>query len=360
MINKPLGKIKYVACLVCLLCSTSLTFAADPIDTSTSPTHPTQKQELAKDKAELAQIIAKAKKMNVKQAKKQVSEQKTGLVTSPSVTAPVGSGNKSSNAPVVENSSIDDQAFSNVAHNLMPLTPAQIRTLHYMLAQSRKAAAAAPGVPPKPTSSSIVVNLSPGATPPVVRLRAGYVTSLVFVDSTGAPWPITAYDLGDPQAFNIQWDKSKKNNTILVQALAHYNSGNLAVMLKGLDAPVMITLIPGQKSVDYRVDLRIPGIGPNANQSITPLPNSANPLLLNVLDGIPPQGSKSIVVASGNAQAWLLGNRVYLRTRLTVLSPSWIAKMSSADGMKAYELQKTPVILASQRGQIIQINLKGL
>ena len=350
---------KFLVGLCGVFLALQLGWAADQVNPNQTQ-HLSQQQQLAKDKQELSQIIAKAKKMNQVQQQKQVEKQQASLGRYPSVTAPKSDANAKSSAPVIQNSSIDDQAFANVAHNLMPLTPEQIRTLHYMLAQSRKAAAAAPGIPPKPTSSSIVVNLSPGATPPVIRLRAGYVTSLVFVDSTGAPWPITAYDLGDPQAFNIQWDKSKKNNTLLVQALAHYNSGNLAVMLKGLDAPVMLTLIPGQKDVDYRVDLRIPGIGPNANQSVTPLPNSANPVLLNVLDGIPPQGSTQIAVSSGNAQAWLLGKHLYLRTRLTILSPSWISKMSSADGMKAYELQKTPIVLASQRGKIIQINLKGL
>ncbi|WP_251365941.1 DotH/IcmK family type IV secretion protein [Coxiella-like endosymbiont of Rhipicephalus sanguineus] len=68
--------------------------------------------------------------------------------------------------------------------------------------------------PPKPTSASVIVNLSPEATLPVIRLSSGFVTSLVFLDSTGAPWPIQAYDLGDPNSFNIQWNK--KDNTLLV------------------------------------------------------------------------------------------------------------------------------------------------
>src|SRR3990172_616860 len=110
---------------------------------------------------------------------------------------------------------------------------------------------ASSAVPPKPTSTSLLVDLSPKAVPPVIRLGAGYITSIVFVDTTGQPWPIAAYSIGDPSAFNIQWDR--KGNTLLIQASAFYKRSNLAVILRDLNTPVMITLISGQEAVDYRV-----------------------------------------------------------------------------------------------------------
>ena len=45
---------------------------------------------------------------------------------------------------------------------------------------------------------------------------------------------------------------------------------------------------------------------------------------------------------------------------LNVLSPSWISSMSSPDGTHVYELTKSPVILASQRGSVVQLMIKGL
>lgn len=263
------------------------------------------------------------------------------------------------NSSAVTNAGLSDEAFANTIRNMMPLSPEQIRVLRQLFDDSQRAAATYPGVPPKPTSTSVIVNLSPGATPPIVRLSAGFVTSLVFVDSTGAPWPIQAFDLGDPQSFNIEWDQ--KGNTLLVQALRHYNSGNLAVMLKGLNTPVMLTLMPGQDAVDYRVDLRVPGLGPNANPDLDGLPSAGSPQLLDVLNGVPPAGSKPLKIDGGECQGWL-GNdgHVYLRTTLTVLSPGWISTMSSADGTHAYELQVTPVVLASQRGKLVKLTIEGL
>ena len=253
-----------------------------------------------------------------------------------------------------------DAIFGQVLQQTLPMTPSQIQRLHSLYDQTQKAAATSPSAPPSPTSTSQVVDLSPGAVPPVIRLSQGFVTSIVFIDSTGAPWPITAYDLGNPKAFNIQWDK---NNTLMIQALNPYTYGNLAIKLRDQSTPVMVTLIPGQQVVDYRVDLRITGYGPNAKigqiSSASNLPASANPVLLSVLDGIPPSGSQSLQVSGGDAQAWRLNGKLYLRTRYNVLSPSWLAKLSSADGTHAYEMLSVPVVLVERSGKTTQLKIGG-
>ena len=256
--------------------------------------------------------------------------------------------------------SLYDQAFSGVINQMLPMSPDQIAKLREVFTESQLSAATPPGVPPKPTSTSLLVDLSPKAVPPVIRLGAGYITSIVFVDTTGQPWPIAAYSIGDPSAFNIQWDR--KGNTLLIQASAFYKRSNLAVILRDLNTPVMITLISGQEAVDYRVDLRIPGLGPNAIFVQNGIPEAVNPILLDVLNGIPPKGSKELKVGGGDCQAWLLNSKLYLRTSLSVISPGWQSIMSSIDGTHAYQLQPSPVILALQNGRdkILTLTLEGL
>jgi intracellular multiplication protein IcmK len=255
---------------------------------------------------------------------------------------------------------IDKKSFKDMTRSLYPLSPEQIVRLKQIYHTSEYAQASTAGTPPKPTATSQFVNLSPGSTPPVIRLSQGFVSSLVFLDSTGAPWPIAAYDLGDPSAFNIQWDKT--SNTLMIQATKLYNYGNLAVRLRGLNTPVMLTLIPGQKAVDYRVDLRVQGYGPNAKSMPMEegIPPSASDLLLHVLDGVPPPGSQRLVVSGGDARAWLSSEKMYVRTNLTILSPGWLASMTSADGMHAYEMQKSPVLLVSWHGKVMQLKVEGL
>lgn len=279
-------------------------------------------------------------------------------------TQPAGNQNQTTTSPNValatEKDTLKKMAFEDVTDQLFPLSPEEIIHLKQMYHTSEYAKASPAGTPPKPTATSQRVNLSPGSTPPVIRLSQGFVSSLVFLDSTGAPWPISAYDLGDPAAFNIQWDKT--SNTLMIQSTKLYKYGNLAVRLQGLNTPVMLTLIPGQKAVDYRVDLRVQGYGPNADSRPTTigLPPSANDVLLHVLDGVPPPGSSRLTVSGGDARAWLLHDKMYVRTDLTILSPGWIGTMTSADGMHAYEMPKSPVLLVSWHGKVMQLKVEGL
>lgn len=250
-------------------------------------------------------------------------------------------------------------AFNALMKQNMPLTPQQVVKLRQLIDMSQRAAATPPTVPPKPVSTTIVMNLAPGTTPPAIRLARGYVSSLVFVDSTGAPWPIAAYDIGDPKIANIQWDG--KSNVLLIQAANAYGNGNIVLRLAGLMTPLTLELVSGQRVVDYRTDIHVSGIGPNAKDIAAGngLPASANQLLLSVLDGIAPPGSKALTVKGGDCQAWLLGDKMYLRTRFALLSPGWVGKMVSPDGMNAYEVQKSSAVLISQYGEPVELKIEG-
>ncbi len=253
-----------------------------------------------------------------------------------------------------------EAAFNMLTQQNVPLSPQQVIRLRQIIDASQRAAAIPATVPPKPVSTTIIMNLAPGSTPPAIRLAQGYVTSLVFVDSTGAPWPIAAYDVGDPKTTRLQWDN--KGNVLLIQAIAPYGDSDLVVRLVGLMTPITLELVSGQRVVDYRTDIHVSGIGPNSKDLPTgvTLPNSANQILLSVLDGVAPPGGKLLSVAGGDCQAWSLGDKMYLRTRLTVLSPGWIGRMVSPDGMIAYEIQRTSSVLVSQYGEPIELKIEGL
>jgi intracellular multiplication protein IcmK len=107
----------------------------------------------------------------------------------------------------------------------------------------------------------------------------------------------------------------------------------------------------------------VPGIGPNAVYVQNGIPDTINPILFDVLNGVAPKGSKELKVTGGGiTQAWLLNKKMYLRTNLTVTSPGWQSTMSSADGTHAYQLQPVPVILALQHGKdkTIRLMIEGL
>lgn len=254
------------------------------------------------------------------------------------------------------------RAFEMLTEEVLPLSPDQIQRLRRYYDATLEAKATPPKAPPTPNFSTTKVQLDPGSAPPIIRLATGFISSLVFVDACGEPWKISAYSIGDPDNFNIQWDQ--KGNTLFIQSKKQYSHGNLAVRLWELDTPVMITLVSGQKNVDYRVDLHIPERSPDCKPPVIDTPfetaANANPLLMNLLDGIPPKGSTKLGVLGGYGHAWLVDNKIYFRTKLTVLSPAWVASVSSPDGTHVYELMMTPLIVASLDGKTVDIKLVGL
>lgn len=260
----------------------------------------------------------------------------------------------------IANAPESEEAFSALLQNNIPLSPAQIMSLRKNIDLSQRAAAVPANVPPKPVSTTLAINLSPGTTAPAIRLAQGYVSSLVFVDSTGAPWPIMGYQIGNPKATNVQWDG--KSNLLMLQAVAAYNDGNIVVRLTNLATPITLELIAGQKVVDFRVDLHVNGLGPNAQpmQTNTNLPQGSNQILMQILDGIAPEDSKTLDIHGADCQGWLKGDIMYLRTKFTVLSPGWIAKITSSDGMQAYEVPRSSSVLISNNGEPVALRIEGL
>jgi intracellular multiplication protein IcmK len=335
-------RLSQVPLLITVLATASQTFALDgltsPLETSPILRYFNEKQEAAKEEKaakDEAAISSAAPNTAELAAKKERS-----FIT----------GNPKT-----------DAAYQKLLESAFPLSPDQMIFLRSLQEKSQQAAVTSPNPPPTPLSSTQIISLEPGTTPPVIRLAAGFVSSLIFVDITGNPWPLTAYGLGDPGAFNIQWDNN--SNALFIQGLKNYAYGNLAVRLKDLNTPVMISLISGQKQMDYRVDLQIAARGPNA---VAPILGESytdpeiNTSLINLLDGIPPHGSSRLDLAPVYGQAWLYNKQIYLRTQLQVLSPAWKATVSAPDGTRVYQLPKTPNILASQDGKTISIQLKGL
>jgi intracellular multiplication protein IcmK len=251
-----------------------------------------------------------------------------------------------------------DPNFQALLKQQFPMSPEQIKVFRDTLniyeqalqAQSRN---------PTPSMSTRSVDLDPGSAPPPVRISTGYVSTLIFLDETGAPWPIKAYDIGNASAFNVYWDK--ESNFMMLQGLVPYANTNIVVLLHNLETPVILNLINDQQKVDYRLDLRIPGLGPKATTPMirSNIPSTDN-ILISLIDGIPPERARPLQVNGGAASVWIIDDsELLIRTRLTILSPSYTSSMRSADGMKVYRMPKTPVIMASKDGNTYQLAIDG-
>lgn len=247
-----------------------------------------------------------------------------------------------------------------------PFTPGEIREIHADYNETRKAAVD-PMVTVVPKISSVSVDLSPGGALPIARTMVGQITNLVFLDATGAPWPIAAVPLVGSDAFDVKW--LDKTPNLSITARTAFDATNLAVFLIGLPTPVVVRIVAGEaesgsksRVVDYRLDLRVPGRGPNAKATSlgTSRIGMYDDAIQTMLDGIPPTDAKRILIDGerpAQTDVWQLGDSLYVRTPLEMRS-AYDQTMSSADGMHVYKLAPTPIVALSQAGQSLSLTLE--
>jgi intracellular multiplication protein IcmK len=131
-------------------------------------------------------------------------------------------------------------------------------------------------------------------------------------------------------------------------------------MLKGLDTPVVFPVTSTLRHADYRVTVRIDRPGPDAVPPVFvsgPDEQTASKSLMTALEGVAP-GASSPLLVSGihHTQAWRRGNTMFVRSRATLVSPSWSGQ-ASGDGYTAYQMLYAPVLMFSRQGALVNARI---
>lgn len=251
-----------------------------------------------------------------------------------------------------------EAAFERLVKSYYPLTPNQVHEFKNAAAEQEKANAMPPGpAPAEGTSNIIPVSLKPGQIAPVVRIGQGMITSLVFTDASGKVWPIVSYSVGSPKAFSIAWNKS--SGVLMVQGQQLYAQSNMGVMLKGLDIPVMLTLLVGQKHWDYLDYIRVQAFQPSKDGEVAKSVGQAPEYLITLLTGVPPKEAKKLITSNPAVKAWNYKDSMLLLTRATLLSPGWTShQQGSGPGAEnAYELPKASTIMLTLNGKMTNVKI---
>lgn len=265
--------------------------------------------------------------------------------------------------PAGYNISSYDQAKKMVS----PLSPEETKKLKKYYDETRAAKYYQP-TNTIPRISSVTADLSAGAALPVLRTMPNETSTLVFIDSTGAPWPLAAIPrVSNPDAFDVEW--LADSASVIVSAKNSYQKGNLTVFLHGLATPVVIRLITNDeprgktKIVDYRLDVRVAGRGPNAGDSIVGDNKIGlyDDVIQNFLDGLPPHDSVKVKFTgkpSLPVQIWKYKGALYVRTSLNIQN-AFDQIISSGDGTKVYKIIETPFITFSDgdKKSVLQLEI---
>lgn len=251
------------------------------------------------------------------------------------------------------------EAFDAAITGLFPLSTDNIKTLLERNNEIQNAVQEPITGIPTPQIDVETISLDPGVAPMKIRTSAGFITTVSILDVTGAPWPIQDVSwAGDYEVI----EPEEGGHILRITPLTKQAYGNMSLRLLTLKTPVTIQLETNPDSVQYRVDARIPEYGPFAE---TPLIEGStdriagDPQIMSVLDGVAPASAQKLYVSGTDRRtsAYKLGNMTYVRTPLTLISPSWDQSVSSADGMNVYGMRDTPVVLLSDRGRVSRVNL---
>jgi intracellular multiplication protein IcmK len=250
------------------------------------------------------------------------------------------------------------EAFDAALQGVLPLRPDEIRTLleHFDRTQESVEVPVYPA--PKPEVTVETVSLDPGAPPAVVKVAYGHVTTLTILDMSGSPWPIE--DISWAGNFEVVESSSSQGSHIIrISPQSEFANGNMSIRLLTLKTPVIITLETSRDIVHYRFDAIIPDYGPMAeapliDQGITTV--AGNTDISSILQGILPKDAKKLDVSGvdGRTTAYSFGKQTFVRTPLTLLSPAWSSSVTSADGMRVYAIQDSPVLLLSDKGKMVR------
>lgn len=302
----------------------------------------------------IASVLAKTKV-------DQTSEETPPLQSPPGMDLPVDSDLDSAANKTEAEKEAEERAsvFQGAAEGLMPLKTDEIRKLLEMYDETQQAVQTPIYPNPAPESTFQTVSLQPGTAPIEIKTAIGHVTTLSMVDVTGQPWPIQ--DVSWAGNFEVL-QPEPGSNMLRITPSADFAYGNVSMRLIGLNPPVILTLRTERKSVQVRVDLQVPEIGPNgvAPPIQTQISTTAGDgKLATVLEGIAPAGSERMIVngIDGRTSAYELGGVMYVRTPYTLLSPAWDSSVRSADGTNVYSMRSTPVLLLSDKGKMVRAQL---
>ncbi len=268
--------------------------------------------------------------------------------------------------------------------NAIPLTPDMIRELGRKYGESKRAQEEAATELAVPVSRRINVSFTPGQPTNIVQTVKGYPTALSFFDTTGEPWPI-AWDTNSNPAgvaggANCSSDQRsggpavaavgfyvctpvKGSNVLEIAPASLTPRGGLLVTLAGAPKPISFLLVAGGGKFDADLSVHVAERGPKAKVQIVTrsrAPETGTAFLTAMLDGVPPAEATPLMVSGVSPEdlrAWKLGDRVFLRTRLTLLSPEWTASENGAGGLTVYSVPATPVVLLSERGRTVSASL---
>jgi|GEM_PF-3307036 len=220
-----------------------------------------------------------------------------------------------------------------------------------------------------------MIDLDINSSKPInIRVAKGYVSSLVFFDQLGNPWPVYGDVVGDKDAFKAEAVTEFKN-VVTFEIAKKFKESNALLSLEGLSVPLVIRLIGDEKKVDSRVYTRVPRLSPKAKEenqkdSIYSQSESDKELPKEMLaflngDGDKVPGAVPYQLTGVDGEVYLYQGMLYIRSAALLLSPPSMGTATSPSGVNIFKINPvTNLFFSKKDGSTIdavvekQLNIK--
>lgn len=252
------------------------------------------------------------------------------------------------------------EGFNKAVEDVFPMTPDMLRRYREIFEASERAMLEKSE--PSAKIDAGFISLEPGETPAQLTVAPGIASVIGIYDATGQAWPISQYVLGSGENFQVIQLGDSSNN-LAITPLVRLGWTNLVIVLKDEPKPIVMRIEISEGTAHYRHDVQVMKNGPNAvdNLAVTSsaVREAGSTTLLAALTGVDlPPGSVRVPVRGVEARAWMIGDRLFLRSKHALLSPSWEGSMSGPDGVRVYELNPASVALFSVDGAIVRADVE--
>ncbi len=249
-----------------------------------------------------------------------------------------------------------EAGFAGALEQAFPMTPSMIHD--YRDAYDATESAILTDEEPKALIDTLPVWLEPGAQAPVLHLAPRIASVVGFYDQAGHPWPVRQYVIGDGDTYDVV-QLGENANTLAIAPKARLGWSNLVVALTDEPAPVVLRLRIGAEAAHFRSAVQVMKAAPHAPTAPhAPRLRAGDAELLAALIGYHlPATARRMQISGIEADVWLLGDDLLLRTRNPLLSPAWTAHMAAPDGVRAYRLKRHAHLLLAAGDRIIRARI---
>lgn len=196
--------------------------------------------------------------------------------------------------------------------------------------------------------------------PVSIFVSRGLASSLVFFDSTGEPWPVEGDVIGDSSAYESNIMNSR--NVVTFNILKEFTETNALITLEGMSTPLVFKLVSNGKDNDDRLSARMQTPGPNAKVTLYMDQQFENkdPYMVELMNNSFTEQGEEYRLKGISGKVFINGNKMYVKTFETLVSPAWMGEMKSSTGYNLYELKPTSKLLFNVDGRIVQAKVEGI